>query len=238
MTIQLFIPCYIDQFSPDVAVSLCNFLDRINISWNYPPAQTCCGQFAFNAGDWQSARRLMRHFFQVFNTTDPIVCPSASCVLTIRHHYPRLIETSADAAHLRRVLPLVFELSEWLVKLMPLPLQLVWPGQLFLHHSCSARQLGILPNLKHFLNSINGLQIIDKSSDYSCCGFGGLFSLKRPDLALAIGSNYLQVVLQSGATAMVSSDLACLLHLQGILTKTNLPMYHLVELLSQAIQGR
>jgi len=82
------------------------------------------------------------------------------------------------------------------------------------------------------------LDIIDKSSDYSCCGFGGLFSLNRSDLALAIGSNYLQVVLQSGATAMVSSDLACLLHLQGILTNTNLPMYHLVELLSQAIQGR
>ncbi len=67
MTVQLFIPCYIDQFSPHVAHSFCNLLDKLNISWNYPEAQTCCGQFAFNAGDWQSARRLMRHFFQVFN---------------------------------------------------------------------------------------------------------------------------------------------------------------------------
>ncbi len=236
MTVQLFIPCYIDQFSPQVATSLGEFLHKLNIPWNYPPDQTCCGQFAFNAGEWQSARRLMRHFFQVFNNNDPIVCPSASCVLTIRRHYPRLIETPADAANLKRLQPLVFEFTEWLFKLLPLPLPLSWPGKIFLHYSCSARQLGLLPILKHFLSLIAGLHVIHTPPDYSCCGFGGLFSLKCPDLARKIGSKYLQVVLRSDATAIVSPDSSCLSHLQNSLTNGNLPMYHLVEFIHAALQ--
>ena len=119
MTVQLFIPCYIDQFSPHIAQSLCDLLEKLNITWKYPAAQTCCGQFAFNAGDWQSARLLMRHFFQVFNCEAPIICPSASCVLTIRRHYPLLVETQADAAKLSRLQPMVFEFTEWLHQLLP-----------------------------------------------------------------------------------------------------------------------
>ncbi len=238
MTVQLFIPCYMDQFSPQIATSLCELLDRLNIPWNYPPDQTCCGQFAFNAGEWPSTRGLMRHFFQVFNNDDPIVCPSASCVLTIRRHYPRLVETPADAANLKRLQPLVFEFTEWLFKLLPLPFPLSWPGTIFLHHSCSARQLGLLPKLKHFFSLIDGLQVIHTASDYSCCGFGGLFSLKCPDLARAIGSKYLQVVLRSDATAMVSSDSSCLSHLQNSLANDSLPMYHLVEFIQAALQDR
>ena len=238
MTVQLFIPCYIDQFSPHVAHSFCNLLDKLNISWNYPEAQTCCGQFAFNAGDWQSARRLMRHFFQVFNGSEPIICPSSSCVLTIRRHYPVLVENSADAANLRRLQPLVFEFTEWLGTLLPLPFPLVWPGRIFLHNSCSARQLNILPGFKQFLSSIQHLQYSELTTYHSCCGFGGFFSFKNPDLALAIGSNYLQSVLATNSTALVSSDIGCLLHLQKILNlhKIKLPMYHLIELICEAGQ--
>jgi L-lactate dehydrogenase complex protein LldE len=238
MTVQLFIPCYIDQFSPHVAQSFCNFLDKLNISWNYPTAQTCCGQFAFNAGDWQSARRMMRHFFRVFNPLEPIICPSASCVLTIRRHYPLLVETSTDAANLTRLQPLVFEFTEWLSRLLPLPFPLIWPGKIFLHNSCSAKQLNILPSLKYLLGFIQHLQITEVSQDHSCCGFGGLFSFKCPDLALAIGSTYLQSMLRSNAIALVSSDVGCLLHLQRITDaiKISLPMYHLVELIYQSSQ--
>jgi L-lactate dehydrogenase complex protein LldE len=238
MTVQLFIPCYIDQFSPHVAQSLCNFLDILNISWNYPAAQTCCGQFAFNAGDWPSARRLMRHFFQVFNSSEPIICASASCVLTIRRHYPLLLETTTDATNLRRLQSQVLEFTEWLAKLLPLPFPLTWAGKIFLHNSCSAKQLNILPSLKHFLGLIQDLQLTEASHDYTCCGFGGLFSFKCSDLALAIGSAYLQAVLDSDATALVSADVGCLLHLQKItnMNKISLPMYHLVELICRASQ--
>lgn len=238
MTVQLFIPCYIDQFAPHVAHSLCNLLDKLNISWNYPAAQTCCGQFAFNAGDWQSARRLMRHFFQVFNECQPIICPSSSCVLTIRRHYPVLVENSADAANLRRLQPLVFELTEWLRPLLPLPFPLVWPSRIFLHHSCSARQLHIMPVIKKLLGSIQHLQITELPTYHSCCGFGGFFSFKNPDLALAIGANYLRTALAANPTALVSPDTGCLLHLKKLLQihRLELPMYHLVELISTAGQ--
>ena len=103
----------------------------------------------------------MRHFFQVFNTIEPIICPSASCVLTIRRHYPLLVETPGDAANLRRLQPMVFEFTEWLSKLLPLPFPLTWPGRIFLHNSCSAKQLNILPNLKHFLGFIQHLQFTE-----------------------------------------------------------------------------
>ena len=180
MTVQLFIPCYVDQFAPQVAHALCNLLDNLNISWNYPADQTCCGQFAFNAGDWPAARRLMRHFFQVFNGADAIVCPSASVSSPSAAIIPNCLKTPADAAHLRRLQPLVFEFTEWLSALLPLPFPLQFPGQIFLHQSCAARQLGILPQLKHLLAHIADLQLLEISSAYSCCGFGGLFSLKRP----------------------------------------------------------
>ncbi len=240
MTVQLFIPCYVDQFAPQVAHALCHLLDNLNISWHYPADQTCCGQFAFNAGDWPAARRLMRHFFKVFSGADTIVCPSASCVLTIRRHYPQLVETPTDAAHLRRLQPLVFEFSEWLASLLPLPFSLTLPGRVFLHQSCAARQLGILPQLKHLLALVADLQLVEISSAYSCCGFGGLFSLKRPDLSQAIGSSYLKAALSTGAEALVSPDVGCLLHLQGMLRTNSLtfPVYHLAELIYQANQDR
>ena len=240
MTLQLFIPCYVDQFAPQVAHALCSLLDKLKISWNYPAAQTCCGQFAFNAGDWPAARRLMRHFFKVFGGADAIVCPSASCVLTVRRHYPQLIETPADAVHLKRLQPLVFEFTEWLSSLLPLPFPLTLPGRVFLHQSCAARQLGILPQLQHLLALVANLQVVEISSAYACCGFGGLFSLKRPDLAQAIGLNYLKAVQTAGAAALVSPDVGCLLHLQGLL-RTNgltLPVYHVAELIYQASQDR
>ena len=240
MTVQLFIPCYVDQFAPQVAQALCHLLERLNVAWHYPANQTCCGQFAFNAGDWPAARRLMRHFFQVFSGADVIVCPSASCVLTIRRHYPQLLENSADADHLRRLQPLVFEFSEWLSTHLPLPFPLQLQRQIFLHQSCAARQLGILPQLKHLLAQVADLQLLEISSAYSCCGFGGLFSLKRPDLSQAIGTNYLQAALNTGAAALVSPDVGCLLHLQEMLRThgLTLPVYHLAELIYQTSQDR
>lgn len=240
MAIQLFIPCYIDQFSPQVGQSLCTVLDKLNISWKYQRSQTCCGQFAFNAGDWQSARLLMRHFFKVFNTSDPIICPSASCVLTIRHHYSNLIETPDDAAQLNCLQSLIFEFSEWFAKVLPLPFPLAWPGKIFLHNSCSARQLGVLSHLKKILNYFEELHLTESAPDQSCCGFGGLFSYKCPDLSMSIGSAYLQSIMHSNATALVAPDVGCLLHFKKILLseKISFPMYHPVELISQAVQDR
>jgi L-lactate dehydrogenase complex protein LldE len=238
MAVQLFIPCYVDQFAPQVAQALADLLTNLNISWCYPAAQTCCGQFAFNAGDWPTARRLMRHFFQVFTDDDIIICPSASCVHTIRHLYPQLIETSTDAAHLQRLQSLVFDFTEWIISLLPLPFPLAWSGRIFLHQSCAARQLAILPHCRHLLNLIDHLQPLEISPTYSCCGFGGLFSLKCPDLSQAIGSNYLTAVLSTNPTALVSPDVGCLLHLQAMLpaTRQTLPMYHVVELICQSIK--
>ncbi|WP_449245158.1 (Fe-S)-binding protein [Desulfobacca acetoxidans] len=238
MAVQLFIPCYVDQYTPQVARALCQLLDYLGIAWTYPATQTCCGQFAYNAGDWTSARRLMRHFFTVFNRTEAIICPSASCVLTVRCHYPSLIETPHDADHLQHLQPLVLEFSEWLFSILPLPYSPNFPGKVLLHQSCAARQLGSLPKMRHILSTVSQLELLEMPSSYACCGFGGLFSVKRPDLSQAIGLNYLTAARSTGAEALVSPDVGCLLHLQGLLQARGLtwPLYHLSELLLQTLQ--
>ncbi|MBM4286715.1 MAG: (Fe-S)-binding protein [Deltaproteobacteria bacterium] len=239
MTVHLFIPCYLDQYAPHAAQALCYLLDRLKVPWYYPDQQTCCGQFAFNAGDWPAARRLMRHFFKVFSGPEVILCPSASCVLTIRRHYAHLVETPSDAFHLKRLQPLVLEVSEWLSAHLPLPFSLAFPGRLFLHQSCAARQLGILPELKNLLSLTANLHVLEISPAYSCCGFGGLFSLKRPDLAQAIGLNYLRAVQALRPEALLSPDLGCLLHLQGLLPtlKWDVPLHSTVEFICRSMDS-
>lgn len=231
--IKLLIPCYIDQCSPHLGKSLVDIMDALGHPWEYPAAQTCCGQFAYNAGEWQAARKLMLHLFEVFSGEGLIICPSASCVLTIRHHYNRLISGAAEAEQLAQLQSRLMEFSEWLVTQLPLPWKPQFAGSLALHQSCAARRLGLLENLRRVLFSIAGLNLEEISPFYSCCGFGGLFSLKQSKLSQAIGGNYLKEILLTRASGLVSADSSCLLHLNGIIQAQNLPLkvYHWVELL-------
>lgn len=237
MTVQIFIPCYVDQFAPQVAQALVNLLERLRIPWSYPRAQTCCGQFAFNAGEWSAARRLMRHFLDVFQDAETIICPGASCVHTIRRHYPRLVENATDATRLQALLPAVRDCSEWLAGLGPLPWPLVFPGRVFLHQSCTARQLGSLGPLRDLLGRVAGLELRELSPAQACCGFGGLFAAKRPDLSQAIGANYLAAIRATDADVLISPDVGCLLHLQGFQGQyPPLPAYQVVEFIQRAGQ--
>ncbi|OPX20358.1 MAG: hypothetical protein BZ151_04325 [Desulfobacca sp. 4484_104] len=234
MTVQLFIPCYLDQCAPALAQALTDSLNQFGIAWNYPPAQTCCGQFAYNAGEWPAARKLMRHFLQVFGAAETVLCPSASCVLTVRHHYNQLVANVREATLLARLQSRLWEWSEWLARQKPLPWPLTFSGTLVLHHSCAARQLGLLDHLPALLGQVTGLTIRQVSPYYSCCGFGGLFSVKCPELSQAIGESYLQAVLDTGAEGLLSQDLSCLMHLAGIIRARHWPLkiYHLAEILA------
>lgn len=176
----------------------------------------------------------MRHFLQVFGAAETVLCPSASCVLTVRHHYNQLVANVREATLLARLQSRLWEWSEWLARQKPLPWPLTFSGTLVLHHSCAARQLGLLDHLPALLGQVTGLTIRQVSPYYSCCGFGGLFSVKCPELSQAIGESYLQAVLDTGAEGLLSQDLSCLMHLAGIIRARHWPLkiYHLAEILA------
>jgi len=231
--VSLFIPCFVDQFFPQVGDAVLQILTRLGVPGQYPEKQTCCGQFALTVGDTDTARRLARHFLRVFAGEGDIICPSASCTLTVRRDYPSLAANPAAARQVRSVTSRVFELSEWLTARGPLPWRPRFEGVLALHRSCKARELGVLPDAAALLDQVEGLTVTTVSPYYTCCGFGGIFQAQHPDLARAIGQAYLEAVVATGATGLISLDASCFLHLRGVADSMglNLEFYHLAEVL-------
>lgn len=233
MALKLFIPCFIDQCQPQVGQAVVRLLERLGVPWEYPREQTCCGQFAYTTGEPAAARGLMRHFLRVFGGEETIVCPSASCTLMVRVHYPDLALDEGERREMEALAGRVQELSEWLAGWGPLPWRPRFDGDLVLHRSCKARQLGVLPAAAQVLAQVEGLKLQEVSPYYSCCGFGGVFSVQHPAISREIGEAYLEAVRATRAQGLVSLDSSCLLHLKGIARTRgwNLRFFHLAEIL-------
>lgn len=239
MGIKLFIPCFIDQGAPELAEAVVDLLARLRVAWEYPEKQTCCGQFALTVGDPATARRLLGHFLKVFGGADAILCPSASCAYMVRHHYPALARDFRERQEIEAITSRVWELSEWLASRGTLPFTPRFAGSLALHRSCKARQLGVLPAAAQLLGQVQGLKVLSVSPYYSCCGFGGTFSLQHPELSRSLGEAYLEAVKDTGATGLVSLDYSCLQHLSGIAGARgwDLQFFHLAEILAGPTEG-
>lgn len=233
MGLKLFIPCFIDQCAPKIAEAVVDLLGRLGVAGEYPEDQTCCGQFAFTLGDFATAGRLARHFLKVFGEGE-VLCPSASCTYTVRRQYPPLARDLKERQEIEASTSRIKELSEWLTARGPLPWTPRFSGALVLHHSCKARLLGVLPGAARLLSRVAGLKLLTVSPYYSCCGFGGTFSVQQPELSGAMGEAYLAAVQETGAEGLVSLDYSCLLHLRGIAAARGLDLkfFHLVEILA------
>lgn len=223
-----------DQCAPQVAGAVVDLVNRLGVPWEYPTEQTCCGQFALTLGDPATAWRLMRHFLRVFEGADVILCPSASCTYTVRHHYPELAQDAGERRAATELASRVLELSEWLAHREPLPWTPRYNGSLVLHRSCKARQLGALDGVARLLSQVPGLELLTVSPYYSCCGFGGSFKVQQPQLSRQIGEAYLAAVRATGAAGMVSLDYICLLHLRALADGRagDLRFFHLAEILA------
>lgn len=235
MALKLFIPCFLDQAAPQVATAAAALLDRLGLAWDYPEAQTCCGQFACTLGDPATARRLMRHFLRVFGSGDTIICPSASCTLMVRHYYLGLAQNPRERREAEVLAGRTLELSEFIDRSGPLPWTPQFDAPLVLHRSCKARQLGALPGVARVLSQVAGLRLQEVSPYYSCCGFGGVFSVQHPDLSREMGEAYLEAVLATRARGLVSLDYSCLMHLQGLAAARgwDLQFFHPAEILTK-----
>ncbi len=235
--VSLFVPCFVDQLVPEVAVDTVKILRRVGYQVDFPEAQTCCGQPAFNTGYWDDARPCAEKFLRVFKHADAVVCPSGSCTTMVRSFYPELLSSSplqGDAVALGRR---TFELSEFLVKVAGVTdVGATFPHTVTYHASCHGlRELQLRDEPLQLLRKANGLKLIEMSRFDECCGFGGTFATKFESISVAMGDSKAENVAATGAEFVTAIDSSCLLHLQGILGKRNAPArtIHLASILAQ-----
>jgi L-lactate dehydrogenase complex protein LldE len=217
MTIQLFIPCFVDQLYPESAFNMVTVLEKAGCEVLYNPKQTCCGQPAFNAGFWDEAREVCTKFLKDFSGAEYIVAPSASCVGFVRNYYDRLFENSSYQNDARAISESVFELSEFLVnKLGKTKFGAELNGKATYHDSCAGlRECKIKNEPRKLLQNVKGLELIEMEDVETCCGFGGTFSVKFEPISIAMAEQKVEHAVATGANYLISTDLSCLMHLQG-----------------------
>jgi L-lactate dehydrogenase complex protein LldE len=238
--VQLFVTCLVDNFFPDVGFAVVEILERLGLTVEFPQAQTCCGQPAFNGGFWDDARAMARHTIDVLSlSSDPIVVPSGSCAEMMIHHYPEILAgDSVYAAKASEVAGRTYEFTQFLVDVLGVTdLQARASGCLTYHASCHGlRGLGLREQPRQLLSHVEGIELKELPEAEACCGFGGLFAIKMGDISGAILQRKLDNIEASGADTVVGGDVSCLMHIAGGLRRrgSRVRVKHLAEILTES----
>lgn len=235
MKVQVFIPCFVDQLFPQTAFNMIKVLEKAGCEVTYNPAQTCCGQPAFNAGFWDDARIVCSKFLKDFDPTKAIVAPSASCVGFVKNYYTKLFDNSSVHNEAKAISQNIFELSDFLVnKLNVTHFGAKLTGKATYHDSCAGlRECGIKNEPRVLLQNVEGLEITELNDVETCCGFGGTFAVKFEPISIAMAEQKVENALATGAEYLISTDLSCLMHLQGYINTKNyqLKTMHIADVL-------
>jgi L-lactate dehydrogenase complex protein LldE len=219
--VSLFVPCFVDQLLPEVAVDTVKVLRRIGYDVQFPEEQTCCGQPAFNTGYWNEARPCAEHFVQVFKHAESVVCPSGSCATMVRIFYADLLASSPLRDEALAIASRTFELSEFLVKVAGITqVGAIFPHAVTYHASCHGlRELHLRDEPLQLLREVAGLKLVEMARSEECCGFGGTFAMKFADISAAMGNSKAESAAATKAEFVTAIDPSCLMHLQGIMGK-------------------
>ena len=236
MKVQLFIPCFVDQLYPQTAFNMVKVLEKACCDVEYNTNQTCCGQPAFNAGFWEEAKSVATKFIKDFDSTDYIVAPSASCVGFVRNYYGQLFENSSQHNLVKNLTARTFEFTEFLTGVLKIE---NYGAELNVkatyHDSCAGlRECKIKEGPRNLLKKVKGLELFEMNETETCCGFGGTFAVKFEDISNAMADQKIKQALNTGATHIISTDLSCLMHLQGIISKKAHPLttMHIADVLA------
>ncbi|HVC19911.1 MAG TPA: (Fe-S)-binding protein [Vicinamibacterales bacterium] len=237
MRVSVFITCLVDQFHPEVALGMVRVLERLGVACDVPAQQTCCGQPAFNSGCPAEARIVGRQFLSAFASADVIVAPSGSCTAMAKVHLPGLFAPGTpEQAEASAIAARVHEFSEFLVRgLGVTDVGAVFPHRVTYHDSCHLlRELGVRDEPRRLLAGVRGLDLIELPASDTCCGFGGTFAVKYPEISGAMGREKIAAVERTGAEYLVANDTGCLMHLRGLLARQPVAprAVHLAEILS------
>lgn len=242
MTVALFVPCYIDQFYPHVAIATLQVLEKAGVNVVYPPKQTCCGQPMANSGYVHLTKGCNELFIENFTGFDYIVSPSGSCTLHIKEHLHDA-ENEKEAEYIRNH---VYELTEFLTDILQIEQwDAAFPHKVGIHHGCHGlrglkvaqmSELVAEPFSKpgKLLNMVRGLEIVALSRTDECCGFGGTFCVAEEAVSVKMGQDRVNDHLSHGAEYIVGGDISCLMHMEGILRRQNskVRVKHIAEILN------
>ncbi len=239
MRVSLFIPCLTDQFFPRVGINLFKILKRAGAEVDYPEEQTCCGQPAFNSGYHAEAVELALRFLQVFQGSDYIVAPSGSCVSMVKIFYPEILKDQGALEGFHRIVSKTYEFSDFLVNVMKVTdLGVHFPHRVTYHDACHLlRELKIKNEPRELIRNVGGIELVEMGRAEDCCGFGGTFSVKYPDISTSMAADKVESIAQSGAEYVVANDSSCLMQIAGYLSRNGIAAkpLHLADLLGEGL---
>jgi len=239
--VGLFVTCLVDLHRPNVGFSAIKLLEQAGCTVVVPPTQTCCGQPAWNSGDKATAQALARQTIDAFVDVEAVVVPSGSCAGMLRVHYPKLLADDSDyAARAESLAARTFELTGFLVDELPgglsnAKIDAEFAGAVTYHDGCAGlRELGIREQPRRLLQQVKGLTITEMEDTDVCCGFGGTFCVKFPDISERMVSDKVALAQKTGAAVLLGGDLGCLLNISGRLSRLGLPIqvWHVAEVLA------
>lgn len=242
MRVGLFIPCYVDQFYPQVAIATLQLLEKLGVEVGFPTRQTCCGQPMANSGYEHLTGGCNALFTELFAEFDYVVSPSGSCTLHIKEHL-HVPENEAAATGIRRK---IYELTEFLTDILKVQkLEAKFPHRVSMHQACHGQrglhlsqmtELVAAPFSKpaQLLSMVSGLELVPLSRPDECCGFGGTFCVAEEAVSARMGQDRVADHENSGAEYITSADMSCLMHLEGVLRrkKSNVQIRHIAEILN------
>lgn len=243
MRVALFVPCYIDQFYPQVAVATLELLEKLDVKVVYPERQTCCGQPMANAGFEHITADVNEHFIKNFSDFDYVVSPSGSCVLHIKHH---LHASKNDPGSAKFIKTNIFELTEFLTDvLLVKSIKARFPHRVGLHQSCHGQRGLMLAQMservaphfskaEHLLKMVEAVELVSLTRKDECCGFGGTFCVTEEAVSVKMGVDRIADHVSHDVEYITGSDMSCLMHLEGILrrNKSNTRVAHIAEILN------
>jgi len=238
MEVDIFIPCFIDQLFPETAFNMVKILEKLGCKVNYNPEQTCCGQPAYNAGFFKESKAVATKFIKDFPHSERfIVSPSASCIGMLRNSYNTLFESKEEQKSCYNLQKNAFEFTEFLVDVLEVEKieEASLKGIATYHDSCAAlRECGIKDAPRTLLKNIKGLELIEMKQKENCCGFGGTFAVKFPDISVGMAEQKIDNASNTQADFLISTDSSCLMHLEGYIKKNRkkIKVMHIADALA------
>jgi len=243
MRIGLFIPCYVDQFYPDVGLATVEVLKQYDVTIDYPREQTCCGQPMANTGCREETRPLAHKFLKIFKDYPYVVCPSGSCVAMVRDHYREYLD---GAPGFEELCGKTYELCEFLTDVLQVEhVPGAFPHRVGIHQSCHAlRHLRLASSsecvgptyskMRRLLEGMDGIRFSELERPDECCGFGGTFAINEEAISCTMGLDRIADHQRAGTEVLTAPDMSCLMHLSGLLQRQNISMHvlHIAQILA------
>ena len=236
MRVELFIPCFVDQLYPQTAFNMVKVLEKACCDVQYNINQTCCGQPAFNAGFTHECKAVATKFLKDFSHDDYIVSPGASCTGFVRNYYPKLFDNTVSQDPVKNLGKRMYEFTEFITDVLKIEnFGATLQAKATYHDSCAAlRECKIKAGPRQLLSYVKGLELIEMDDVETCCGFGGTFSVKFDDISTAMADQKLINAMATGASHIISTDLSCLMQLDGVIKNKSLPIktIHIADVLA------